>query len=353
MRLLTRSKAVGNDQRSTASTKWIGLAAIGGAMLLAAPAAIGSAVWEHQQLGARSRALAARAEAVEREASRIAAYRRSVDQLGAELTRRQEFIERMVDAHLADLPEPAGDRAGSPGGTQVERNRAADRKPEAPALATVEARQLALVARLTRFADYRARADEQRIRKLGLSPRMLIAGDREAQGGPLQRLATEADGSVDPRFRRLGANLARMEALERGLAGVPQVLPAKYEFMSSGFGYRSDPFDGSAAFHAGLDFAGPVGAPIYAAARGTVSFAGQRNGYGNCVEIDHGNGLVTRYAHMSRLRAHVGEKVAAGAVIGALGSTGRSTGPHLHFEVRVHDQPVNPRPFLEEVTRQG
>ena len=69
----------------------------------------------------------------------------------------------------------------------------------------------------------------------------------------------------------------------------------------------------------GSDFAGPVGAPIYAAARGTVSFAGQRNGYGNCVEIDHGNGLVTRYAHMSRLRAHVGEKVAAGAVIGALG----------------------------------
>ena len=90
-----------------------------------------------------------------------------------------------------------------------------------------------------------------------------------------------------------------------------------------------------------------MGAPIYAAAAGTVSFAGIRQGYGNCVEVSHGNGLMTRYAHMSRIGARVGEKVAAGAVIGQIGSTGRSTGPHLHFEVRINDQPVNPRPFLE------
>jgi murein DD-endopeptidase MepM/ murein hydrolase activator NlpD len=138
-----------------------------------------------------------------------------------------------------------------------------------------------------------------------------------------------------------------MDALERGLAGIPQVLPASLKFISSGFGYRSDPFNGSGAFHAGLDFRGPVGAPIYAAAKGKVSFAGVRNGYGNCVEIDHGNGLMTRYAHMSAFRTRVGQTVDAGDVIGAIGSTGRSTGPHLHFEVRVHDRPVNPRPFLE------
>ena len=84
-----------------------------------------------------------------------------------------------------------------------------------------------------------------------------------------------------------------------------------------------------------------------AIAKGKVSFVGQRSGYGNCVEIDHGNGLLTRYAHMSAFRTTMGTRVAAGTVIGAIGNTGRSTGPHLHFEVRIHDQPVNPRPFLE------
>ena len=101
------------------------------------------------------------------------------------------------------------------------------------------------------------------------------------------------------------------------------------------------------AFHAGLDFKGPIGAPIFAAAKGTVSFAGQKQGYGNCLEIDHGNGLMTRYAHMSAFRARVGQPVKAGDLVGAIGSSGRSTGPHLHFEVRINDRPVNPRPFLE------
>jgi len=187
------------------------------------------------------------------------------------------------------------------------------------------------------------------MRKLGLDPNLALArlDDRSAQGGPLTRLATSADGSLDPRFQRLGLSLARMEALERGLQGIPQVLPASLKFISSGFGYRADPFNGEGAFHAGLDFKGPVGAPIYAAAKGTVTFAGVRQGYGNCVEISHGNGLLTRYAHMSAFRARVGQEVEAGAGIGAIGSTRRSTRPHLHFEVRINDRPVNPRPFLE------
>ena len=99
--------------------------------------------------------------------------------------------------------------------------------------------------------------------------------------------------------------------------------------------------------HSGLDFRGPTGAPIYAAAKGLVSYVGQKSGYGNVVEISHGNGMITRYAHMSRFASRVGQEVAAGDVIGAIGSTGRSTGPHLHFEVRVNDRAVNPRPFLE------
>jgi len=280
--------------------------------------------------------------------SRVAAYRKGVEGVAADLQKRQDFIEKMV----GELPDDrqAGETV-SDSSTEAARtvHKVSLAVPEAASLARLEARQLAFVETLTRYADRRAARSSDTIRKLGMNPRAMLASldDKSAQGGPLLRLATSADGSIDPRYRRLGLSLMRMNVLERGLAGIPQVLPASLDFISSGFGYRADPFDGGAAFHAGLDFRGPLGAPIYAAAKGRVSFAGVKQGYGNCIEIAHGNGLVTRYAHMSAFRARLGQEVAPGDVIGAIGSTGRSTGPHLHFEVRVHDQAVNPRPFLE------
>ena len=283
---------------------------------------------------------------------RVETYRKSVEGVAADLQKRQDFIEKVVEAHMGELPADAK-TSETVSDSRVEAARTVNKVslavPEAASLARTEARQLAFVERLTRFADRRAAQSAERLRKLGLNPQTMLASldSRDARGGPLLRLATSADGKVDPRFQRLGMSLARMSAFERGLAGVPQVLPASLDFISSGFGYRSDPFTGGAAFHAGLDFRGPIGAPIYAAAKGRVTFAGVKQGYGNCIEIDHGNGLTTRYAHMSAFRARVGQEVAPGNVIGAIGSTGRSTGPHLHFEVRVHDQPVNPRPFLE------
>lgn len=280
--------------------------------------------------------------------SRVTAYSDNVKGVEDDLRRRQDVLEKMV----AGLPDDI--KAGE----TVSDSRAASAQtvdkvsaliPEAAGLAQIEARQLKFVERLTRLADRRAGIAESRIRQLGMNPGMMLAAlnDRTAQGGPLQGLFTARDGSFDPRFQRLGISLARMDALERGLAGIPQVNPASLEYISSGFGYRSDPFTGAGAFHAGLDFKGPIGAPIYAAAAGTISFAGVRQGYGNCIEIDHGNGLMTRYAHMLRFGAALGQAVSAGAVIGAIGNTGRSTGPHLHFEVRINDRPVNPRPFLE------
>lgn len=284
--------------------------------------------------------------------SRVADYRNNLAGEVANLQKRQELIDQLVEAHLGDLPtdkragETVSDSASEAAATV---NKVSALIPEAAGLVRIEARQLAFVEALTRLADRRSASASMAMRKLGLDPQMALASlnDRTAQGGPLTRLATSADGALDPRFQRLGLSLARMEALERGLKGIPQVLPASLEFISSGFGYRSDPFSGEGAFHAGLDFKGPIGAPIYAAAEGTVTFAGIKQGYGNCIEVSHGNGLVTRYAHMSAFRASVGQKVPAGAVIGAIGSTGRSTGPHLHFEVRINDRPVNPRPFLE------
>ena len=284
--------------------------------------------------------------------NRIAAYRKNVDAVADDLDRRQSFIEQMVKTYVGDLPADA--KAGETvSDSSAEASKTVDKVsalvPEAGTLAQVEARQLAFAERLTRFADRRSAAAEAAMRKLGLNPQRMLAAldDRSAMGGPLIQLLPFAKASFDPRFQRLGASLARMEALQRGLQGIPQVIPAASTHISSGFGYRADPFAGSPAFHAGLDFKGPTGAPIFAAARGRVAFVGRRPGYGNCVEIDHGNGLRTRYAHMSAFRARIGQPVMAGQVIGAVGSTGRSTGPHLHFEVRLHDQPVNPRPFLE------
>ncbi|MGN6357552.1 MAG: M23 family metallopeptidase [Novosphingobium sp.] len=284
--------------------------------------------------------------------SRVSNYRGDLAGVEADLRRRQDVIDQLVEAHLGDLPtdKQAGETVSDSSGEAAKAvKKISLAVPEAVGLARIEARQLAFVEALTRLADRRAARASDAMRKLGLDPRLALASatNRTAQGGPLLRLATSADGSLDPRFQRLGLSLARMDALERGLKGIPQVLPPSLEFISSGFGYRADPFNGDGAFHAGLDFRGPVGAPIYAAAKGTVTFAGVKQGYGNCIEVSHGNGLLTRYAHMSAFRARVGQAVEAGAVIGAIGSTGRSTGPHLHFEVRINDRPVNPRPFLE------
>jgi len=287
--------------------------------------------------------------------SRVSTYRRDVDQVAADLQRRQAFIEQVVKSELGALPEQAGPDGGeslSPSGPDKKAiTRISLTLSGAAGLAGIEQRQLAFAEQLTRLADSRAASAEAAIRRLGLNPRLMLAkmNDRRAQGGPLLGAAS----GLAPQFQKLGLSLARMGALEDGLAAVPHNLPASLEYISSGFGYRSDPFTGAAAFHAGLDFRGPVGAPIHAAAKGTVSFAGVRQGYGNCIEISHGNGLLTRYAHMSAFRARVGQAVAAGDTIGAIGNSGRSTGPHLHFEVRINDQPVNPRPFLDTASRLG
>ena len=288
--------------------------------------------------------------------SRVSEYRDDLGKVAKDLEKRQDFIEKMSNAYLDDAAASAGAVPAAQdtvSDSAMESARTVDKVsaalPEATGLARLEARQLAWVERMTRIADRRATHAAEAIRKLGLNPGEMLSrlDDKSAQGGPLFSLSSGSDGGLDQRFERLGLSLARMSVLERGLAGIPQVLPAAADYISSGFGYRADPFSGGGAFHAGLDFKGPTGAPIYAAAKGVVSFAGVKQGYGNCIEIDHGNGLMTRYAHMSRFIAQLGQPVAAGVQIGAIGSTGRSTGPHLHFEVRINDRAVNPRPFLE------
>jgi murein DD-endopeptidase MepM/ murein hydrolase activator NlpD len=281
---------------------------------------------------------------------RIEAYGGDLERVVDELSERQKFLDAMAQM----LPDDIKDTSGTVTDSSEETARTVEKVgkfvPEARGLAEVEARQLAFVERLTRFADWRSKKAEAALRKLDLDP---VAAARNAElssggmGGPLDLLATSADGSIDPRFERLGLSLARMAALERALDGIPQVVPASGERITSGFGYRRDPFNRRGAMHWGLDFGGDHGSPIYAAADGRVTFAGWKSGYGKTVEITHASGLMTRYAHLSRIDVKRGAKIAAGATLGGLGSTGRSTGPHLHFEVRLNNRAVNPRPFLE------
>ncbi|MFN3703200.1 peptidoglycan DD-metalloendopeptidase family protein [Thermomonas sp.] len=151
-------------------------------------------------------------------------------------------------------------------------------------------------------------------------------------------------------YRRAGIQLAILEsllfnrALDRSL--LPSRAPVADSFVTSGFGGRADPFGGGSQFHKGIDFQARTGDPVLAVADGVVSFAGVRSGYGNTVEIDHGNGYVTRYAHNARLERQVGDLVRAGQEIARAGSSGRSTGAHVHFELWQDGVVVNPRKFL-------
>ncbi|MBL1320323.1 MAG: M23 family metallopeptidase [Methylophaga sp.] len=128
---------------------------------------------------------------------------------------------------------------------------------------------------------------------------------------------------------------------------IPSRRPINTGWLSSHYGKRVDPFDGKMAFHSGIDFAGKEGDPIYAVADGIVSWTGSKSGYGNMVEIDHGNGYVTRYAHSEELLVSLGDVVSKNQEIALMGSTGRSTGPHVHFEVLVSGHKVNPAKFTK------
>lgn len=167
---------------------------------------------------------------------------------------------------------------------------------------------------------------------------------RPEPGAPPEPLALQSRlDDIEQQIARLSdAAALRSVALMR----LPTRLPIEHAMLGSPFGNRDDPFTGRRAFHSGLDFAAGQGTAIHAAAGGTVASAGFRPDYGWVVEIDHGNGLRTRYAHASRLLVKAGDLVAPGATIAMVGSTGRSTGPHLHFEVLRGGEATDPRRYL-------
>jgi murein DD-endopeptidase MepM/ murein hydrolase activator NlpD len=171
-------------------------------------------------------------------------------------------------------------------------------------------------------------------------------GAASLQAGEITGLIDELQGQIEDRSRQLDV----LEALlvnHRLSADVrPEGRPVSSGWMSSGYGYRADPFSGKRAFHGGLDFVGPAGSNVLAVASGVVVFSGRRANYGNLVEIDHGNGLTTRYGHNEVNLVAVGDTVKKGEPIALVGSTGRSTAPHVHFEVLENGRHANPRKYV-------
>lgn len=182
-----------------------------------------------------------------------------------------------------------------------------------------------------------------------------VGGPAPAEGESLESYrVTELSEALDRLERRLQSRQRQLVVLEEVLAGrefeavtTPAGRPITKGWLSSPFGYREDPFTGKRAWHAGIDFAGAEGSPIVAVAGGVVTHAGKRWGYGRMVEITHGNGYVTRYAHCAELLVKEGEVVRPGDHIAKMGSTGRSTGPHVHLEVLKDGKPVNPWKFVQ------
>jgi murein DD-endopeptidase MepM/ murein hydrolase activator NlpD len=212
------------------------------------------------------------------------------------------------------------------------------------ALDRVEHRQSATLAQMQERYEGKARRLRGTLAELGLR----LDAPSGASGGPFVPIKLPGEGNG---FERAvtRVNIARMQAdqLDRTLVHVPLRKPVTGEIeLSSTFGVRMDPFLHIPAMHTGIDFRGETGEAIHATAAGTVSSAGWSGGYGKMVEVDHGNGLATRYGHLSQIDVRVGEPIRIGQVVGRMGSTGRSTGPHLHYETRIEGEAVDPQKFL-------
>ena len=218
----------------------------------------------------------------------------------------------------------------------------------------IERRQMAALSSVEDSMESRVRRMRGVFADLGLDmPQLEAATPRAGVGGPFVPVKLTADASAFERqLYRINITRGQVERLNRTLALVPYRKPVVGEVeFTSGFGVRSDPFLGRPAMHTGLDFRASMGDPVRATANGKVVSSGWAGGYGRMVEIDHGNGLSTRYGHLSEIGVKVGDTIKIGQVIGAVGSTGRSTGPHLHYETRIDGDAVDPQKFLRAGVR--
>ncbi len=171
-------------------------------------------------------------------------------------------------------------------------------------------------------------------------------GQQQVAVPDLAKMVARLDAQISDREKQLSLLNELLANRQLKQESYVQGRPVKHGWISSVFGYRIDPFDGKREFHPGFDFAAKRGSPIHAVAAGVITWAGRRGGYGNMVEIDHGNGLRTRYGHCEKILVHKGDIVKKGQTIALVGSTGRSTGPHVHFEVLRAGHKVDPKKYI-------
>ncbi len=290
--------------------------------------------------GMSASALAEKVEAMKEEVETI---RKDAKTQAEQIQKKQAFIDSIAtgNASIAQLSAllPAD-------GLKFDK-RSADIRAE---FSSIEADQAKAVQDLLASTEglYKKRVAE--LSALGVDVSKIEVG----VGGPYEPV-TAADieasksastQSADPQFRALFNNWKKLDQLEQSLIAIPSAKPVANVSVNSNFGIRSDPFRGGAAMHSGVDIPGPIGTPIYATADGVVGRSGWVSGYGKLIELEHGKGIQTRYGHLSQINVAAGTKIKRGQLIGLMGSTGRSTGSHLHYEVRLEGRAVNPIPFL-------
>jgi murein DD-endopeptidase MepM/ murein hydrolase activator NlpD len=275
----------------------------------------------------------------------------AADDAGAAIERRfAALMEVDRDAGATASIAAAPSAADVIDGVALDENGRPDLRLMSEQIARIDAAQTEAVHTIASAATAKVERIAGIVSDLGIALPAPAVPDAEpvaadAVGGPFVPLAgsealASALAEADAAFGSLGS-------IRTVVARIPLAEPVSGATRSSNFGSRTDPFLGSAAFHAGVDFRAPTGRRVTATGAGRVVAAGRAGGYGNMVEIDHGKGISTRYAHLSRIDVEVGEEVAVGDVIGRVGSTGRSTGPHLHYETRIRGTAVNPSRYLD------
>ena len=220
----------------------------------------------------------------------------------------------------------------------------------------LETRQVSTLNALEETYDAKAKKMRAILADLGLEVgKIAPRAAPRASGGPFVPAAPQQlAGTFERQLYRINLVRAHVDKLTRTLGTVPIRRPLAGDVeTTSNFGVRADPFLRAPAMHTGIDFRADMGEPARATASGTVTVAGWSGGYGRMVEIDHGNGLATRFGHLSKIDVEVGQAVKPGQIVGRVGSTGRSTGPHLHYETRVEGDPVDPQKFLRAGVRLG
>lgn len=313
------------------------------------PAHLAAKEREMEEIMASTRAAQHRLASAEKLVSNIA---REVDEVHANLLTLAESSDSLAkdppgakDAKARGGGDAADDDDTQPGAEETRAMREQVRRLQD----SLERLRLAYTRAAQQTAETavsRISRTEQQISRLGLNTSRLVQPRHSpGQGGPF--IPVYATG--DDRFA-MGTLIERMQqwnGMKAAMQRLPLAVPIHGEYeLNSGFGSRVDPLNYRSATHEGLDFGAPVGTPVYATGEGVVTMAAPWDRYGNTVEIDHGNGISTRYAHLSRIKVKDGQKVNRSTVIGLVGNTGRSTGAHLHYEVRVADVAKDPIKFI-------